>query len=168
MVTDLPKSIRNQPRRGFYAINVSVATVTVILGLCGSGKSHFAERMVGVKLFDEGVLWGWPNWQPFCEALASGKDCAIVEAAFCFESNREVFLKKIREINPDTIVNWICLENNPVAADENCHNDSKRPKKHIEGNILQNDRVTKLYTYPEGAVILKIVGIPKKEPDSEA
>lgn len=134
-----------------------MATVTVIIGLCGSGKSRVANRIVGATLFDEGVAPGWPNCRPFHEALAAGKDCAIVEIAYCVEAKRVKFVNEILTKYPGTTFNWICLENNPAVANTNCREDPARTMEQIEGNIAQNARMTAVYTYPPGAVVLKII-----------
>jgi hypothetical protein len=47
-----------------------MAMVTVVLGLCGSGKTTFVKNLVGVTVFDEGVAPGWPKHVDFQNALA--------------------------------------------------------------------------------------------------
>lgn len=59
-----------------------MATIIAILGLCGSGKTWFANRIVGAEVFDEGVAPGWRSNEPFHKALAAGRDCAIVEVRY--------------------------------------------------------------------------------------
>ena len=134
-----------------------LAAITAILGLCGSGKSSLAKRLAGVELFDEGVAPGWPNHGRFLEALAAGKDCAIVEVAYCIEEQRIEFVNGILARYPGTTFNWLCLENDLAAANANCREDPARTKDQIEGNIAQNAWMTEHYTYPPGAVVLKIV-----------
>jgi len=56
-----------------------MATVTVLLGLCGSGKSDYLTKMTGVEKFEEGVRPDLTeNWQRFLDTLALAKDCAII------------------------------------------------------------------------------------------
>jgi hypothetical protein len=141
-----------------------VATVTVILGLSGSGKSDFLGRMVRVKKFDEGTLPELPdNWQRFLDALASGQDCAIIEIRYLTEPARRKLVEEVRRVYPDTIFNWICFENDLETANSNCCNDPKRNEKTVNGDLFHNAQWTDLYEYPEGAVILKIFPIPSRE-----
>ena len=133
-----------------------MATVTVILGLCGSGKTTFAKQLAAVSVFDEGVAPGWPKHEAFLDALADGKDCAIVEVAYCFASVRDDFVRETLRRHPETRFNWVCFENDVQGANANCRADARRSPELVTGNIDQNERMARDYTYPAGAIVLRI------------
>lgn len=123
--------------------------------------------MVGVKRFEEGVVPEQPhNWQRFFDALAEGKDCAIIEVRYLTEPGRQKLVEEVRKVHPDTIFNWVCFENDVATANANCRNDPKRSKEMSEGNVLLNERWTHLYEYPKGAIVLKIFRLPPADRQS--
>jgi hypothetical protein len=139
-------------------------TVTVILGLCGSGKSYFLKRMVGVEPFEEGVIPELPqNWRRFFDALAEGKHCAIIEIRYLTEPARRKLVEEVRRVYPDTIFNWICFENDLGTANSNCRNDPKRNEEKVNGDLDHNTQWTQSYEYPKGAVVLKIFPLPSRQ-----
>src|SRR5260370_1244097 len=73
-----------------------MSTVTFILGLCGSGKSHFARQMMQVRVFDESFFG--EKQQELKTALQSGENCAVVEIAFCEAEKRWEIEKELRVI----------------------------------------------------------------------
>jgi hypothetical protein len=135
-----------------------MATVTVVLGLCGSGKTTLVKQLVGVATFDEGVAPGWPQHDAFRDALAAGRDCAIVEAAYCFAPAREAFVEEILQSHPDTTFNWLCSKTTSLpqtrAAAWTRH---ARPNK-FRPTSSKIHESPPLYTYPAGSIVLAIVG----------
>jgi hypothetical protein len=85
-----------------------MATVTVIKGLSGSGKTEYLNQMVDVIPFNEGVRPDKPeNMDKFLDALGTGKDCAIVEIAYLTEYGRNELVRLVRERFPDTVFKWV-------------------------------------------------------------
>jgi hypothetical protein len=139
----------------------AVATVTVILGLCGSGKSHYLKNMSNVEPFEEGA---WPDnrkeWKRFLDTLAMGKDCGVIEIAYITEDGRDELVRLVGGRYPDTNFEWICFKNDLATANWNCLNDPERPRDRAEGNVAQNNCWTHQYTIPKGAVVHDIFKIP--------
>src|SRR5258706_3106909 len=138
-----------------------MATVTVITGLCGSGKSEYLKEMVGIIPFDEGVRPDKPeNMEKFLDALATGTDCAIVEIAYITDYGRNELVRLVRERFPDTVFKWIYFKNDLEMANANCLNDPRRDKKMREGNVANNMEWTQIYDIPDDGVLLEIFPIP--------
>lgn len=151
-----------------YTRTVRMATVTVITGLCGSGKSEYLKQMTGVISFDEGVRPDQPtNMQKFLDVLEMGKDCAIVEIAYIAEHWRNELVRQVTERFPDTIFKWVYFENDLEKANANCLNDPKRSMEAREGNLRLNTRWTESYSIPEGADVLKIFPLPALSKESD-
>ena len=68
-----------------------MATVTFLLGLCGSGKSYLARelrRQRGALVFEDLLHDNAALLPKLIDALKEGKDCVVHEIQFCFEENR--------------------------------------------------------------------------------
>jgi hypothetical protein len=135
-------------------------TVTFVLGLCGSGKSHIMDQMMYLKVLDESF---YARKDELFTALRSGKDCAVSEIQLCFADKRAEILAELAVVVPGVKVNWLCIENDERKASKNCHG---RKKPNPAGHASINAEVTKNYTYPEGAIILKMWP-PDEEPSEE-
>jgi hypothetical protein len=57
-------------------------TITFVLGLCGSGKSTYVRQRPDRLAFDEGVVPGLPNYEAFLDAVASGRDCIVIDVLY--------------------------------------------------------------------------------------
>jgi hypothetical protein len=135
-----------------------MATVTFILGLCGSGKSHHANNnFAGITVFDEGFFIDPAQQARLFSALRDGKDCAVVEIHYCIKENRQTIEAEINQAVPGTLIDYVCFENDLATANENCRKRRNKgnPKEHIE----INERLTLEYTCPPGAIIRKIFSI---------
>lgn len=133
-----------------------MAVVTVILGLCGSGKSTLAAELAarGLVSFDEGVVPGLPNWDPFLQAVRADRDCVVVEVAYLRHVGREFLAQAVEQARPGSRIDYICFENNVTVANANCVERARRdPARDAEGNCRQNERTADGYTYPAGAAI---------------
>ena len=133
----------------------------IILGLCGSGKSLLATELesAGCLKFDEGVYkwWAGSSYGKLMTAIADGKDCVIVDIAYIVERERAELVADIRAHRPDAKVRWICFENDPERANENCRRDPRRTPEQIASNLKQNALLTRGYSFPAGAEIRPIV-----------
>ena len=131
-----------------------MATVTFILGLCGSGKTWLADRIVAARKFDEQFLKDQAQHAALIEALSSGNDSVVVEIAYCREDARQEIVSEITGAVPNVKINWLCIENDLYRANKNCRERANKPDS--EGHIRFNHEVSSSYAYPDGAVILKM------------
>jgi hypothetical protein len=131
-----------------------MATVTFILGLCGSGKTWLADRIIAAKKFDEGFAIEQPQRNALITELNLGNDCVVVETAYCRETARRQIVGKLTSEVTNLKINWLCIENDLYRANKNCR--ERTNKGDPEGHVNNNLRLSPDYTYPESAVILKM------------
>jgi hypothetical protein len=146
--------------------------VVLLVGLCGSGKTHHAEEYEkrGYVKLDEGYSAEDPaagkhlsktKFQALRKAVTNGRDCVFTEAQLMFEPLRQEFerdLATLRGINALTI-EWVFFENNLEKAKWNCRNDPKR--RDPKGSVANNERWAPFYTIPNGETVRKIHKLPK-------
>ncbi len=97
-----------------------MAKVIFLLGLAGSGKSHYADEFeikIDAKNF-EGIAGDhYPNGvKEVIEHLKSGKNCTVEEIAFCDPYHRNIIIPKILSEVPNVEIEWFCIENNLEIA----------------------------------------------------
>jgi len=131
-----------------------MATVTFILGLCGAGKTWLADRIVAGAKFDEGFLNDPTQHAALIEALRSGQDCVVVEIAYCQETARQQIVQELASAVPNVSITWLCIENDLFMANKSCR--ERTNKGDADGHVEINRRVSPVYTYPEGGVILRM------------
>lgn len=131
-----------------------MATVTFILGLCGSGKTWLADRIAAIRKFDEGFLSDQAQHGALIESLKAGNDCVVVEVAYCKEEARQQIVSEIAEAVSNAKVNWLCIENDLYRANKNCR--ERTNKGDPEGHVSINRNLSQSYTYPDGGVILRM------------
>ena len=131
-----------------------MATVTFILGLCASGKTWLADRIIAGAKFDEGFLNDQAQHTALLAALRSGQDCVVIEITYCRDDARKQIQGEITTNVPGTRINWLCIENDLYRANKNCR--ERTNKGDPDGHIRINQGVSPVYTYPDGAVILKM------------
>lgn len=132
-----------------------MATLTFILGLCGSGKTWLADRIVAARKFDEGFLRDADQHAALFECLRNNQDCVVVEISYCDASYRKQILEKLKTANiPGMTITWLCIENDLYRANKNCRERTNKgdPEEHIK----INQELSRFYTYPDGGVILKM------------
>lgn len=129
-------------------------TLTLILGLCGSGKSHLARQIVAGAVFDEGFLKSKEQHAKLIATLNSGRDAVVVEIGYCGQSNRIDLLEELAvSCIQDVALKWLAFENDIRAANRNCR---LRPSRNPAAHMRINRRLRKAYTYPDGATIFKV------------
>src|SRR5438034_1252590 len=102
---------------------MSPATLTIILGLCGSGKSELIKRLDVDVRFDEGFDWNLKGeHERLISALKAGNSCAVIEVAYCAAIKRDAFVAKIKQAIPGVIIRWKCFRNDLAQANLNCIN----------------------------------------------
>jgi hypothetical protein len=131
-----------------------MATVMFILGLCGAGKTWLADRIVASAKFDEGFLNDPTQHAALIAALRSGQDCVVVEIAYCQEAVRQQIVQELAAAIPGVTIKWLCIENDLFRTNKNCH--ERTNKGDAAGHVAINRRVSPVYTYPEGAVTLRM------------
>jgi hypothetical protein len=124
----------------------------VVLGLCGSGKSHLIEAR-GLRLFDG--LIGTPSILDDAIAwLRSGQDCGIEEIHYCVPSYREEFERRLRAEVPGVEIEWVCFANDLDAANWNVTH--RKNKADAETHRGINGRLHPQYVCQAGVRILPI------------
>ncbi len=132
-------------------------TLTLIIGLCGSGKSELIKQLdVDPKLrFDEGFDWNHEGQhEAIVAALQVDKNCAATEVEYCRTEPRETFVAKIRNAVPDANIEYICFENDLAQANRNCVN--RKDGRDIRVLLAQNGRLSPQYTFPADARCLPV------------
>lgn len=128
--------------------------VTFILGLCGAGKTHLADRIIADQKFDEGFLNDQTQHKALIAALSHGKDCVVIEIAYCEREARQSIVDKLNASVRGVTIRWLCIENDLYRANKNCH--ERTNKGDAKGHVEINQRVSAIYTYPDDAVVLKM------------
>jgi hypothetical protein len=147
----------------------------IIVGLCGSGKSHMArvlEAREGYVCLDEefegkyfaadsGVL-SRGKFDTLVRLLKKGKDCVYTDAMLMDARNRQQFEPWLRELQSieGVTVEWVFFENDLATANHNCLNDTNR--KDGPGAVLNNNQWSPLYTVPHGHTSRPITRIAAK------
>jgi hypothetical protein len=129
-----------------------MATVTFILGYCGSGKTPLVLEMEreGVRRFDEGFLCNpTQHYAELIEALRSNADCVVVDIGFCEEGNLERITRRLQGDVPNVAIKHVYFEADLDKANKNCRTRNNKPddpegKKHIE----INNRIGSSYKVP--------------------
>ncbi len=122
-------------------------TVTFILGLCGSGKTHLATKLhreTRAVLFDEPIGRGQES--TIAECLRQGGDCIVEELFYCIAGYRDKMLALLTGI-PDLRIQFICYENDLEAANSNVR--TRTNKGRIPEHIRLNETVSPHYSFPE-------------------
>lgn len=101
-----------------------MATVTFILGLCGSGKTWHADRIVAagkaVRKFDEKFIEECVQQNEVIKSLRDGEDCVVVEINYCLEEKRQEIVSKLTKAVQNVKIKWLCIENDLDKANKNC------------------------------------------------
>ena len=134
-----------------------MARVTFILGLCGSGKSTLAMdfQTGGALVFDESFIGEPSKHDQLVSTLRRGKDCVVVEIAYCEEVNRKKVVTEVSANAPGAEIKWICFQNDLDRANARCR---QRPDRDPEGHVRINNYYSPRYTYPENAEVREIRG----------
>jgi hypothetical protein len=134
---------------------VAAGQLTVILGLCGSGKSWLLERLeVEVKSPHDGFATDRRHLTSIAEALRQGKSCAVIEIAYCHPTDRAAFERELRNMIPEVRITYICFENDLQKANDNCRRRSDG--RDVQMLLDINTAVSAHYTIPPGADVRSI------------
>jgi hypothetical protein len=133
----------------------SMAKVTFILGLSGSGKTYLAQKMkaeTGAKVF-ENVLEDSSSLPLIVKALKQGEDCIIDEVRFCLPTYRDQIVQQLSHV-PGVELSWICYENDIESANWNVIH--RTDKEDAAGHLEINLRLHPHYEYPSNAEVIPI------------
>jgi len=138
-----------------------MGTLTAIIGLAGSGKSHHLLKLIqespmGAYAKDEGFLVGDvnQNYQKVYLNLRNDINVFIVEAEFNFKSQQDAFIQKIHEDIPEIEIKWLAFEKDLAKANNNVMKRTNKPDP--KGHAEQNTRIFPHYNIPVGADELEI------------
>jgi hypothetical protein len=150
-----------------------LATLTVIVGYCGSGKTWLLdqkriEHPAGVFM-DEGFLSpGNPRdlelKAHILRGLAEGRDCFITLMDCGHPANKEALEREIEGTVPEAKIKWIFFQNDVARANQNCSRDPKRQDP--LGNIAQNNMWAAVFSIPPEAELRPIFELPDPKQES--
>lgn len=136
-----------------------MAKLTFVFGLCGSGKTYYAERLAaqtGAKVFSDFWRDENTNLSTVLADLNSGIDCIIDEWRYSIPLFRQKILAELKHVS-DLNFEWICFENDRASADWNVRH--RINKGDVEGHLAINEFLTRVYGCPAEAQLLKITRI---------
>ena len=140
-----------------------MAKVTFILGLCASGKTYQAKKLAKIEtalLIDEG-LNPYVNppfdklYKKLIDSLKKGGGVVAIEIALCDVSIRSKLVSLIETDASDAEIKWVCIENDLNQANKNIEYRISKGEKGSPGHYDINERVSRIYTYPNGAEIIQ-------------
>jgi hypothetical protein len=144
-----------------------MATLTVIVGYCGSGKSwwleqrrrdrpdaHFMEE--GAQVYPSGGLH-----EDVARALRAGKDCFVGLMDCLRAGNRAALVGSAGEKAPGTTIKWVFYENDVTKANKNVCRDAARERDE-KGNIEQNLGCAGVYNIPPDSELLPVHPLPDR------
>jgi hypothetical protein len=144
-----------------------MATLTVIVGLPGSGKSHYmhqhgascqgvcAEDYMADSRDNSSELRHSRHHDALIRALRDGKDCMIADIEFCRLEKQDKLTSLIAAHVPGAAITWICFENDPVQSKLNAE---RRGRADIAAELAKIDELSKVYHVPSNARRLPVWG----------
>lgn len=141
-----------------------IGTLTIIVGLCGSGKTWLLDKLhkenpTSFK-FDEGLsdcgYWkkqGIKRREEVAKKLLRGYNVYVADLWCGYKPRRRAVLWHLKKLVPGLRVVWLYYENNIRKANYNCRN---RTKGDPNGHIKINSKWYKYLTPPKDAIIIKI------------
>ena len=145
---------------------------TFVIGLPGSGKSHFIKvlaEQTKAQLFDDykanaiGDCSLFPFSRKYIELinfLREGRDCIISDIDFCREIAQREAQLCLEALVSDIEILWICFENNPSQCKQNVYLRATYTPRDVNSEINNIHRYSQEYHTPRGA---NIVPVWKKE-----
>lgn len=115
--------------------------IQLIVGLPGSGKTRYAESLVGEGwvLFDDPGAGDLPA---ILEALKGGQKVLLTDPFLCLSQHRETAKRYFK----DYTIEWVFFANDP----QQCLRNASHRDRHVVPTI---ERFTKVYVIPDGAVV---------------
>ncbi len=139
-----------------------MAKLIILVGLPGSGKSHYLGRLIEGKVVtsDECVYDDYHaeaignspepensrHYSALVDKLNSGNDCVAADIAFCDDEKltkfKTLIYKKVKDLEIETVY----FENKPETCKRNVGKDKSRS---VDSRIKDIDRFTKIYKPPK-------------------
>lgn len=140
-----------------------MATVTVIAGLPGSGKTHLLEELKeglsGIAVSDymkeskshSKNLKDSQHHDALMASLKAGKDCIIADVVFVKKKKRDEFISLLKAESPDSSVKWICFANDWIQCLKNVDGRAGSDSEKFERDATTVVSLVRKYSAPEGA-----------------
>lgn len=147
-----------------------MATLSVIVGYCGSGKSKLLALIKTafplVCTMEEGFANPGNDGdrggrQGILAGLRAGRDCAVGSMDCAHVEHRDKVAREVEAEAPGTRIVWVVYENDVTRCNENCARDTSR-QRDVAGNVAQNDSWASGYSIPSGAVVLGVYPLPPR------
>jgi hypothetical protein len=142
------------------AETVRRGTVVFVVGLAGSGKSHYIERLRPDWACDEGFMAAGlheANHRKLVRMLRMGKLCAVAELQLLNRYVRPGYAQRLKRNVPSARVRWVFFENNLSAANRNCRLRKNKPMdRGGKAHIRLNEARSPYYYVPPGAKTIRI------------
>lgn len=126
--------------------------VTFVLGLAGSGKSHYISRHDFDWVCEEGFMVAnqhEANYRELVRRLRRGQRCAVAELQLLGRYTRSGFVARLRRSVPRARVRFVFFENNLAVANRNCRLRKNKPGDPLgKGHRGINERHSPYYYVP--------------------
>lgn len=133
-----------------------MAKLTIIVGMAGSGKSHFCEEYAkqhSAKAFFDGTLANKDEKRAGFNCLGEivacllgrNEDCVMDESHLCMKPFRDNFKAFCDEFLPEIEQEWIFFEKNTLASINNIFHDfqeGRQSPSRLEALLGQNNGYT--------------------------
>jgi len=145
-------------------IPVIMGTLTIIMGLCGSGKSHLLAELIskspmGAYVKDEGLLTEHfeDNYKYLLDSLKNRINSFVAGGEFCFKNNQEILISRLKKDIPDLKIEYYAFENDLEKANNNVK--KRTNKSDVKGHMQINAKLSNDYYIPKGSNIVPIFTI---------
>lgn len=146
-----------------------MATLTVIVGYCGAGKSTVKDKLAAAcpaaRVMDEGFVVPTNDRDhrergAIFEALRDDRPAIVTSLECANEVTRVTVKNQVQSEAPGTLILWLFIENNVERANENCRRDRSRAAS-VDGLVAINNRCSAWpYSIPPEAIVLKMHTLP--------
>ena len=143
-------------------------TLTVIIGLCGSGKSWLLNKLhqahPGSMAFDEQMSDhgkpGIKRRKEIAKALKAGNDCFVADLFVGKAAKRRTVVRHLRKLVKGLRIVWMFYEVNLKRCNDNC---GLRKKGDPKGHRRINRKWAPLLEAPKQAIMLKTFKLTKEK-----
>jgi hypothetical protein len=143
---------------------LTMARVTFLVGLPGSGKTTFVQEFAkrGGTCFDDYKSRANHNSSRFDDSryfaelvtsLAASRDCVISDIDFCRAEARNEAVTLLHRHVPGVEVEWRCYEN---APDQCRLNVLQRSRNSLQSDLQAIEKYAKVYAYPNGCTPIPV------------
>jgi len=134
--------------------------VTFVVGLAGSGKTHYVTTRRFDWVCDEGFMAAGQsekNHRELVRRLRRGERCAVAELQLLNRYVQSGYIQRLRRDVPGARVRWVFFEPDLSAANWNCrHRKNKSGDRGGKGHMRQNESHAPYYYIPPRAKVVRI------------